>query len=269
MKEATLRVGDPWFGAQLGQLVREARTLIGWSQAELADRSGTSQATISRLEAGDSGSLGIGTVLDVLESVGFRADVSIDAPHLRDRTRQRDPVHARLVGDVARRLERVGWRVATEVPIGDRAPRGWIDVLAFRPTDRAGLIGEIKGDLPDIGGLQRQVVLYERSAAWAARSLGWQFERVTLFVAALDSSAVGHRIEENRGLIDRALPGRARDLEAWIASGGGTEPPGHPIALIDPSIRSERWLRRPPPSRVAKHPFVDYADAAAKLRRRR
>jgi transcriptional regulator with XRE-family HTH domain len=269
MKEAILRIGDPWFGAQLGQLVREARALIGWSQAELADRSGTSQATISRLESGDSGSLAIGTVLDVLESVGFRADVSIDAPHLRDRTRQRDPVHARLVGYVARRLERAGWRVATEVPIGDRAPRGWIDVLAFRPTDRAGLVGEIKGDLPDVGGLQRQVGLYERSAAWAARSLGWQFERIAILVAALDSSAVGRRIDENRALIDRAFPGRTRDLEAWIASGAGPAPAGHTIALIDPGIRAGRWLRRPSPSRIAKHPFVDYADAAAKLRRRR
>jgi hypothetical protein len=161
------------------------------------------------------------------------------------------------------------WNVATEVPIGDRTPRGWIDVLAFRPSDRAGLVGEIKGDLPDIGGLQRQVGLYERAAGWAARSLGWQFERITVFVAALDSSAVGRRIDENRTLIDRAFPGRPRDLEAWIASGGGAAPAGHTIALINPSIRSERWLRRPPPSRTAKHPFVDYADAAAKLRRRR
>jgi hypothetical protein len=58
-----------------------------------------------------------------------------------------------------------GWRVATEVPIGDPAPRGWIDLLAFRPADGSGLVGEMKGDLRDLGELQRQVSFYTRAAA--------------------------------------------------------------------------------------------------------
>jgi transcriptional regulator with XRE-family HTH domain len=37
----------------VGDSVKEARTLLGWSQAQLADRAVTSQGTISRIESGN------------------------------------------------------------------------------------------------------------------------------------------------------------------------------------------------------------------------
>ena len=56
----------------------ELRDLKGWSQAELARRSGVSQPTISRAEAGDTSGLSLGvieklsTALDVDPSVLIR-----------------------------------------------------------------------------------------------------------------------------------------------------------------------------------------------------
>jgi len=261
-----LRLDDRWFQDQLGRTIAELRRLVGWDQRELAERAGTSQSTISRLETGASAVVDTIVVNRVLLALGARARIEIEAPHLRDRTRQRDRVHARLTQFVATRLERSGWRVATEVPIGEPVPRGWIDLLAYRPIDGAGLIGEVKGDLPDVGELQRQVGFYASAAPWAARALGWRFERTVTFVAALDSDAVRARISFNRELLARSLPGRATELRAWIESTAGPPPRGPTIVLVDPASRRASWVRpvrRPDVRPLA--PYRDYTDAARRL----
>src|SRR4051794_5276400 len=137
MSDVTLELGHRALGLQLADVVRDARLLIGWSQRELASRASTSQPMISRLETGQTATLDLAVVERVLVALGFRGRLQLDDRHLGDRRRQRDPVHARLTGTIARRLERCGWQVATEVPIGEGAPRGWIDLLAFRAADRA------------------------------------------------------------------------------------------------------------------------------------
>ena len=270
MTDVTLRLDEDWFPDALARAIREARRLIGWSQAELAERAGTSQSTISRLEAGRGNATDLGVHRRVIAALGIRGTLALDALHLHDRRRQRDPVHARLVAYVARRLERAGWLVATEVPIGDRVPRGWIDVLAFRPADQAGIISELKGDLPDLGGLQRQVGFYQRAAGWAARPLGWTFERTAVLVGALDSRAIADRLADNRPLVMRAFPGRLEDLDAWIRSPTAVKPQGPTLAMVDPLARRGTWLHRPVSDRSRRQPaYTDYADAAARLRRRR
>ena len=205
----------------------------------------------------------------ILGALGVRGGLALDAPHLRDRRRQRDAVHARLVAYVARWLERVGWHVATEVPIGHPIPKGWIDLLAYRPVDRALLIAELKGDLPDVGQVQRQVGFYARAAASVARPLGWRFEQLAVVVLALDSEAVAERVASNRSLIGHAFPGRVVDLEAWVRSAGARLPDGPTLAFIDPASRRSRWLVRPTAGRQRVAAYANYADAASKLRVRR
>ena len=267
MRDGYLRLDDPWFPAQFGRLVREARELVGWTQRELASSAGSSQAVISRLESGKSETLDLRVAASVLSALGIRGSMIIDARHLDDRRRQRDPVHARLVACVRRRLERAGWQVATEVPIGTDAPRGWIDVLAYRATDGAGLMIEVKGDLPDMGELQRQLAYYSRMATGAARAFGWQIERLGVAVVALDSSTVGRRIIDNAALLRQASPGTAAALDAWIRSPLAPAPRSPTIALADPASRAERWLRPAPlDSRRRPAAYIDYADAAARLR---
>lgn len=55
--------------------VKAARALLGWSQRDLAARSGVSEPTIKRLEAGD-GALGgrettVAAIRDALETAGI------------------------------------------------------------------------------------------------------------------------------------------------------------------------------------------------------
>ena len=235
---------------------------------QLARRAETSQTMISRLESGHATGLEIAVVERVLTALGMRARLVIDGRHLEDRDRQRDGVHARLTGYVARRLDRAGWLIAAEVPIGDGPPRGWIDLLAYRPTDRALLVEETKTDLPDMGGLQRSVAFYQREASGAARRLGWQPTRMGVLVVLLDSAAVAGRLADNRELVTRSFPARIGDMVTWLATSGGPAPHGWGIGTFDPVSREKSWLRpttlgsrRRPPA------YRDYAEVAARLLR--
>ncbi|HEY5436751.1 MAG TPA: helix-turn-helix transcriptional regulator, partial [Candidatus Limnocylindrales bacterium] len=187
MSNQYLELGRRGFVPQLADVVSEARRLIGWSQRELAHRAQTSQATIWRIERGRSEHLDLLATERVLTALGIRATLQLDARHLEDRRRQQDAVHARINGYIARRLERDAWRPATEVPIGDGVPRGWIDILAFRDADSALLVEESKTEIPDFGALQRSLAFYQREAPFVARRLGWKPRRVVVLVAALDS----------------------------------------------------------------------------------
>jgi transcriptional regulator with XRE-family HTH domain len=144
--------------------VRELRTALGWSQAELARRAGASQSVVSRIESGKLAGLSFAAATRLLEAMGGRLLVDVDRPYLGQRRLQRDAAHVRCVGHVARRLERAGWYVAREVEVGGDRSRGWIDVLAFHPRSRLVLVIEVKTELHDLGQVERQLGWYEREA---------------------------------------------------------------------------------------------------------
>jgi transcriptional regulator with XRE-family HTH domain len=268
MTRTTIELGRRSTTGAVADLVRDSRELIGWSQRELAARAGTSQATICRLEADTASSIGFEVVERVLGALGLRVSLDVNGRHLDDRRRQRDEVHARLNGFVARRIQRMGWLTATEVPVGGGTPRGWIDVLAYREADRALLIEETKTDLPDMGALQRSLAFYEREAWSAARRLGWRAVRSSVLVVALDSATVAQRLADNRDLVGLAFRARIPDVTAWLQDPSCPAPRGWSIGCCDPVSRSPGWLRptmlgsrRRPPA------YESYADAAGRLRR--
>ena len=251
---------------RLGAVIRDARILIGWTQRQLADRAGTSQPVICRIELGKTEAIDLLVAERVLVALGMRGRLELEGRHLADRRRQRDAVHARLTGFVARRLERTGWLTATEVPIGDAAPRGWIDLLAFRPIDRALLVEESKTDLPDMGGLQRRLAFYDREAWACAALLGWRPSRSAVIVVALDSRDVARRLADNRDLLNVAFRTDAAELSAWLDDPGRAMPGAWTIATCDPASRLGEWLHSVAPgARRGPPKYVDYADAARRL----
>jgi transcriptional regulator with XRE-family HTH domain len=60
-----------------GDLVREARRRAGLTQRELADRAGTTQSSIARLETGQT-SPSFDLVVRLIRLCGFRLDVFLD-----------------------------------------------------------------------------------------------------------------------------------------------------------------------------------------------
>ena len=72
-----MRVRTIW---ELGLRIRDRRLELGWSQAKLADRVGTTRQWVVNLEMGNAGAA-LGQVLQTMEILGLRMDV-------RDRSRK-------------------------------------------------------------------------------------------------------------------------------------------------------------------------------------
>ena len=250
----------------VGQVLGDARRIIGWSQRELARRSSVSQSAVSRLERGRPCGLELEALDRIASALGGTLRVGFDAPFLADRARQLDSVHARCIAHVATRLRRLGWELATEVEIDGRYGPGWIDVLAFHELSGVMLVVEIKTEIRDIGRIQRTLGWYEHRAWLAARQRGWRVRRSHAALLLLATDVVDARLRENRAIVDVAFPGRAADLVA-IANDPGPAAVGPPsIAMIDPLSRRDDWLR---PTRLdgrrVRAPYEDYAGAARRM----
>jgi hypothetical protein len=209
-------------------------------------------------------------VLDtVTAALGLKMTLEVEGRHLTDRANQRDPVHAAMAMAMAGRLARCSWQVATEVPTGRDTPTGWVDLLAFRERDAALAVVELKADLPDIGGLQRQVGFYEREAPFAARRLGCWPASITVIVVCLNSATVAQRLRDHRTLLAGSFPGDARVVSSWLREAGRPTPLP---SLVLTDLARRRGLALVPSGLHGRAPFPayhDYADAAAHLAARR
>ena len=222
--------------------MRAVRVSLGRRQRALAKRIGRTQSYLSLVERGRVTGLSIVEAEAICDALGATFVLGIEAPVLVAGPRQRDAAHARCVAYVARRLARDGWIVKREVPVGTPGRPGWIDLLAFNPETRVVLVIEVKTELVDFGGLERQLGWYVREARRAARRYGWApttFEPVALLLA---TQLNDERIRDNGASIRQAFPRRWRDLMRVIRG----ENPGRvagAIAFIDPRSRARDWCR--------------------------
>jgi transcriptional regulator with XRE-family HTH domain len=245
----------------VGTTVASLRRAIGWTQQELGARAGLSQSEVSRVERGQSVDLTFGTAERLLQAMGARLVISVDAPFLGDRQRQREPAHARCSAYVASKLRQAGWEVATEVEVGGDRSRGWIDVLAYHPATGWLLVIEIKTEIHDLGAIERSLGWYERDAFVAARRFGWRPKHATGCLLLLATAANDARAFANRVPIGVGFPMRARELAGLIINGSGARPHGRAVAMIDPLSRRTDWLRPlRHDGRRQPAPYMDYAE---------
>jgi transcriptional regulator with XRE-family HTH domain len=234
------RAGDRF---QIGAAVKSLRTAIGWSQQMLASRAGVSQSLVSLVERGRLDDLTFGTASALLEAMGGRLVVRVDAPYLGDRARQREPAHARMSTYTVRRLRSSDWLAATEVEVGGDRSRGWIDILAVHPETGTLLVIELKTEIHDLGQIERSLGWYEREAFATARRLGWRPRRAIGCLLLLASRANDERVASNRASIDDGFRIRARELGDIIVGGSSGAPRTRAIAMIDPTSRRRAWCR--------------------------
>jgi hypothetical protein len=252
-------------GRRLGSSIKATRCAIGWSERELAGRLGTNQAAVQRLEAGRQVHVDVRLATAALDALGIRLTIDANPIGLAGRREQRDLVHARCCGYVARELTRRGWQVRTEVEIGEGRFRGWIDVLAYRASDGALLVIEIKTEVDDFGRILRSLGWYVRSSREAARTIGWRPRIVVPALVALATVETDARLAGNIDLIRNDLPGGADALAAWIDDPSAS-PPQPTVALIDPISRRRAWLwRTRTQGRRSASPYQDYRYAARRL----
>lgn len=256
---------DPTLGELIARVIRDVRTAFGWSQRELARRLGTNQSAIARLESPATALLNLALADAAFKLLGIRPVFDTNLPGLAHRSLQRDAVHARCCAYVGTRLRAQGWDVRHEVEIGTGRGRGWIDVLAYRPGDRALLVVEVKTELVDVGSALRTVGWHERGSWQPARALGWAPRRVTSALLVLSTTDNDARLRTNGDLLRQALPGSARELAAWVAQPDAGLP-ARSLASIDPRSRRRESLRPTPlDGRRSPAPYLGYAHAAATL----
>jgi hypothetical protein len=242
--------------------IASTRRRAGWSERELARRLRTNQAAIQRLEATDRPLLNVELASRAIELLGIRITVDANPLGLADRREQRDALHALCCGFVLRRLRRDGWEPRAEVEVGDGRSRGWIDVLAYRPADRALLVIEVKTAIVDLGRTLRTVGWYARSAREAAAQLGWRPRTVTPALLVLCTVESDGRLTAQRDLVRESLPGTAAALAGWIRAPDAETPPPT-IAMIDPRSRRAGWLLATRSvGRRSAAPYDDYRDAS-------
>jgi transcriptional regulator with XRE-family HTH domain len=249
--------------ALMGRAGRTVRVGFGWTQQELGERIGCSQSMISRFEAGRIDHLDLEFADALFAELGITAWFNTRIPGLVDRRRQQDRVHARSCGYCGRQLLDRSWQVRHEVEVGSGRQRGWIDLLAYRPSDHGLFCPEIKTELHDLGEIQRTISWYERQAWTAARRLGWTPRRLSSGLLVACTAENDRRIADNWQLIQQAFAATSSALAAWLGD-PRAELPARAIAMIDPRSRRHDWLR-PTRShgRRSIAPYADYAAMAA------
>lgn len=219
------------------------------------------QSMVCRIERGSVQDLTFRTAAALLEAMGARLIIGVEAPYLGDRARQRDAGHVRLSACVVRRLRAQGWDVRTEVEVGGDRSRGWIDVLAFHPAAGVMLVIELKTEIHDLGQVERSLGWYEREAWAAARRFGWRPSRSAGCLFLLMTEANDARAAANRGSIDLGFTMRARDLVAIVAGRVAPDGRGRAIAMVDPRSKRRDWCRAMRiDGRRSRAPYFDYAD---------
>jgi hypothetical protein len=217
--------------------------------------------------------LPVSTMCRLTDALGVDVDLRLIVPHSIGR-RQRDAAHARCVGYVARRLERAGWLVATEVEVGGGRWLGFVDVLAYHPVEHVLLVIEVKTQLLDIGEVERAIGLYERGCWDSARVRGWRPRATMAVLLVLATDENDRRMVANAVGLKRAFRLRASALSELVRDPRTVPARGHRgLALIDPRSRREAWLiptwldgRRTPARYRDREAFLDHRRTAASTR---
>ncbi|MHB8893018.1 MAG: helix-turn-helix domain-containing protein [Candidatus Limnocylindrales bacterium] len=201
---------------RFGLAVRALRRRRGWTQAELADRAGISQAAVSRAERGDSRMLTVRTLERIAEALGARASLRLFW-HGEELDRLLDAAHAGLVEQVVAIMRANGWEVVPEATFNIYGERGSVDVLAFHPGFGALLIVEVKSAVPDmqamLAGIDRKV----RLGPSLAKGRGWHVRTVSRLLVLPDDRTARRRLSDHAATVGQALPLRTAAVRRWIA----------------------------------------------------
>lgn len=160
--------------ATLGDRLRRARHGGRWRQADVAERAGVSQATISRMELGGGGSMTLDTWSAVASAAGVR--LTADLRFMPDAPREAAPAARRCHALIADEARGGGWTAVTEIaddvietvlvrPLRSEVAivRVWDSIASVDAAGRELLSAielerERRGTAVDVGGLV--VVLY-------------------------------------------------------------------------------------------------------------
>ena len=239
----------------LGVTIRTGRIARGWTQRQLADRACMPQSVVCAVEAGEGGQ--IATLERLCVALDGELRLEAHLPYAGEGSRQVDLGHARCVGAARRLLEASGCTCVTEQEVMDGPWRGRIDLLGFDATVRRLVVVEVKTELRDAGGLERQVDRYARLCLDVARRRGWRVGEVAVAVLVLATAETDAFLVANREVMAGAFPIRGRAAIECIFD---REPiRGRLLLMLDPRRRGRRVVGRARvDGRRTPAPYRDY-----------
>lgn len=229
---------------RLGSVIRLVRVRRGWRQADLAQRSGVGQSTISRIERGHLGTLPLDRLRGVAATLDIRVDV-FGRWRAGDVDRLLNAGHSRLHESVARAFRDLPeWITAPEVSFSIYGERGVIDILAWHPRLRALLVIELKTDIADVNELIGTADRKRRLAVDVAIERGWIAPgeappSVSLWVILAPSRTNRRRVAEHAAMLRAALPTDGRTVSGWLGN------PSRPISALSMWPDTHQGTSRP------------------------
>jgi transcriptional regulator with XRE-family HTH domain len=207
---------------RVGRILRALRRRSGWTQKELGRRANVSQQAISLIERGHGARLSGETVRRVFAALDARWEPTVSWRG-GDLDRLVDAEHARLVGEIARRLADVGWEVAIEVTYSEFGERGSVDVLAARRDVRAMVVVEVKSELTAIEATLRKLDEKVRivGGSLGCERFGFRPRSVGRLLVLPSTNVARRRVDLSSDVLDLAFPDRAGRVRAWLRAPEG------------------------------------------------
>ncbi len=207
---------------RVGRILRSLRRRRGWTQSELAARTGLSQQAISLIERGHGSTLSGRTLRRVFAALDARWEPVVSwRGGALDRLLDED--HSRLVATTAQRLREHGWAVEVEVTYSSYGDRGSIDILAAQVSCRAVLSVEVKSELTSVEATLRKIDEKDRLVRGYTCRERFGFEPGLvgrlLVLPATDTSR--RRVRASGLVLEAALPAHGATVRRWVASPRG------------------------------------------------
>jgi hypothetical protein len=120
--------------------------------------------------------------------------------------------------------------------------RGRIDLLGFDATVRRLVVVEVKTELLDAGGLERQVDRYACLCLDVARRRGWRVAEVSVAVLVLATAEADAFLLANREVMAGAFPVRGRAAIDCLLERKPLS--GRILLMLDPCRRGRRAIGR-------------------------
>ncbi len=206
---------------QVGRSLRALRIRAAKRQQDVGAAAGVSRQLVSKVEAGQSADVRVGTLIAIAEALGASIDVKVRW-HGEGLDRLLDGAHASLVEQVVALLTADGWETKVEVSFSIRGERGSVDVVGLRREVAAILIVEVKSVVPDAGGMLHVLDRKARLGQEIARQLGWPCVSVSRLLVVGDSSTTRRRVAALGSTFATAFPERGWSVRRWLHSPNGS-----------------------------------------------
>jgi transcriptional regulator with XRE-family HTH domain len=228
----------------LTRATRFLRRRRAWRQRDLAERSGVSRETISRVERGEIDGVTVGFLDRLASALGATLFIELRL-HGEQLDRLMDSGHAALEQLIVQGLRAANWTSEVEVSFNWYGDRGRCDAVAFDPATRTLLIVEAKTRLGDVQELLGRLDVKVRLGKQIAHRIGWPEPARVIPCLVVAEGRTARRVVAAHAALFARFTHRGRAADRWLAAPDSDEHVGG-LLLFEPLPDSHRATARGP-----------------------